>query len=231
MRKAFWFTHYISFCAITTLYVYALQENSVLRSRSTQQVGREEYTPSSDHFEAAEKCQRRIAQTTAKNSPFRRYNIILDELRREVVQHLQQPHLYEAHSTTAIHEPNVQDPGANTPLIDNTRETMATMTNNTDADHLASVDKSSHLPHPDALPSLDYNSTASNMFDFGSSRVTPAQGFDEYTTDLGLLHSQGEPMGWSEFDSCVSHHPVQNTVFLADLSGIFRHSLGQTYLE
>lgn len=43
------------------------------------------------NFEAAERCQRNIANTTAKTSPFRRYNIILDELKREVILRLGKP--------------------------------------------------------------------------------------------------------------------------------------------
>ncbi|ORY03324.1 fungal-specific transcription factor domain-domain-containing protein [Clohesyomyces aquaticus] len=67
---AFWWTHYVTFCALVVFYVWAIQhsQNSDLSSRL---------------FDLAERCLTHLAQATATNSPSRRYSIILQELRAE----------------------------------------------------------------------------------------------------------------------------------------------------
>lgn len=84
MYKTFWFTHYVSFCAISSIYVYVIQQSSS-SLHATENSGRARLV---NAFEAAQRCQQGIADTTAKTSPFRRYNIILDELKTEVMYHL-----------------------------------------------------------------------------------------------------------------------------------------------
>ena len=71
---AFWWTHYVCFCALVVVYVWAIQETS------------RDSTPFEDRrkiLDQAERCLQHLAQATASNSPSRRYSIILQELRAE----------------------------------------------------------------------------------------------------------------------------------------------------
>ena len=70
---AFWWTHYVCFCALAVVYVWAIQEsndNSTVAERRKI-------------LDQAEKCLNHLAQATATNSPSRKYSIILQELRTE----------------------------------------------------------------------------------------------------------------------------------------------------
>lgn len=69
---AFWWTHYVSFCALTVIYVWHIQQRTPFEERL---------------FELAERCQDHLAKATGSNSPSRRYSIILQELREEAKQH------------------------------------------------------------------------------------------------------------------------------------------------
>ena len=69
---AFWWTHYITFCALTVTYVWNMQRGSDIEG-----INREEL------MALAERCQIHLAHATATNSPSRRYSIILEELRNE----------------------------------------------------------------------------------------------------------------------------------------------------
>jgi hypothetical protein len=70
---AFWWTHYVCFCALVVVYVWAIQESNndptVAERRKV--------------LDQAEKCLNHLAQATATNSPSRKYSIILQELRTE----------------------------------------------------------------------------------------------------------------------------------------------------
>jgi hypothetical protein len=70
---AFWWTHYITFCALTVVYVWNTQQPS----NELKGIDR------SKLMMIAEQCQIHLAQATASNSPCRRYSIILEELRSE----------------------------------------------------------------------------------------------------------------------------------------------------
>lgn len=70
---AFWWTHYITFCALTVIYVWNTQQPS----KDIESVDRPRL------IQLAEQCQVHLAQATATNSPSRRYSIILEELRNE----------------------------------------------------------------------------------------------------------------------------------------------------
>lgn len=70
---AFWWTHYVTFCALTVVYVWNTQQPSV----DIDGVDRQKL------MMLAEQCQVYLAQATATNSPSRRYSIILEELRSE----------------------------------------------------------------------------------------------------------------------------------------------------
>ncbi|KAF2993876.1 hypothetical protein E8E13_001744 [Curvularia kusanoi] len=70
---AFWWTHYVCFCALVVVYVWAIQESN---DSSTVAERRK-------ILDRAEKCLSHLAQATATNSPSRKYSIILQELRTE----------------------------------------------------------------------------------------------------------------------------------------------------
>lgn len=70
---AFWWTHYICFCALVVVYVWAIQQ-------SNSKGDDDNY---SKIFDLAERCLTHLAQATASDAPSRRYSIILQELRTE----------------------------------------------------------------------------------------------------------------------------------------------------
>ncbi|KAJ4357248.1 uncharacterized protein N0V89_001823 [Didymosphaeria variabile] len=71
---AFWWTHYVSFCALVVVYVWAIQRKNNDEDAVQRYPG---------IFDRAERCLNHLAQATATNSPSRRYSIILRELRAE----------------------------------------------------------------------------------------------------------------------------------------------------
>jgi hypothetical protein len=93
LYRTFWFSQYVSFCAIATLYVYAIRCYHMQRTSTDQtDVSNGMAVPKRDHmeyFEAAEACRQLIAGKTETNSPSRRYSIILDELKRQVLAEIQ----------------------------------------------------------------------------------------------------------------------------------------------
>jgi hypothetical protein len=72
MFHAFWWTHYVTFCALSITYVWQIQRPRFDCGIDTEQL-----------FRLAERCQTHLAHATASNSPSRRYSIILEELRAE----------------------------------------------------------------------------------------------------------------------------------------------------
>jgi hypothetical protein len=70
---AFWWTHYVCFCALVVVYVWAIQEST--DSATLDERG--------SILDQAERCLQHLAQATASNSPSRKYSIILQELRTE----------------------------------------------------------------------------------------------------------------------------------------------------
>ena len=89
LYRTFWFSQYISFCAIATLYVYAIRRYQTQRPDAAQMNANDAIlVPKRGYmecFEAAEKCRTLIASKTENNSPSRRYSIILDELKRQAL--------------------------------------------------------------------------------------------------------------------------------------------------
>lgn len=72
---AFWWTHYVTFCALAVVYVWKIQQEKY-----------RDDIPGIVHdrlFEFAERCHVHLGQATAMNSPSRRYSVILEELRVE----------------------------------------------------------------------------------------------------------------------------------------------------
>lgn len=72
---AFWWTHYVTFCALMVTYVWEAQQRRTFGSEW------EEKTSSRRLIRLAERCQMHLANATASNSPSRRYAVILEELR------------------------------------------------------------------------------------------------------------------------------------------------------
>ncbi|KAH8712029.1 fungal-specific transcription factor domain-containing protein [Phaeosphaeriaceae sp. PMI808] len=78
---AFWWTHYVCFCALVIIYVWAIQEsNNDARSNECREI-----------LDQAERCLSHLAQATATNSPSRKYSIILQELRGEAKRKTARP--------------------------------------------------------------------------------------------------------------------------------------------
>lgn len=73
---SFWWTHYVTFCALAVVYVWGIQ----LARRATDQCNDEFYA---SLFDLAEKCRSHLRRATAGLPPNRRYDIILEELRTE----------------------------------------------------------------------------------------------------------------------------------------------------
>lgn len=73
---AFWWTPYTTFCALSVVYVWEIQQ----RARG----GNVSEDPSL--FDLAERCQSHLAKAASTDSPGGRYGIIIEELRLEAKQ-------------------------------------------------------------------------------------------------------------------------------------------------
>ncbi|EFQ33801.1 fungal specific transcription factor domain-containing protein [Colletotrichum graminicola] len=80
---AFWWTQYVTFCALLVTYVRDIQQKR--RGLPVQGAGRERHAKLMD---LAERCQTHLAHATASNSPSRRYAIVLEEFRTEGLGHV-----------------------------------------------------------------------------------------------------------------------------------------------
>lgn len=72
---AFWWTHYVTFCALVVIYVWEIQQRRKGTPIRTEKDHRTKL------LELAEKCHMHLARATATNSPSRRYAVILEEFR------------------------------------------------------------------------------------------------------------------------------------------------------
>ncbi|KAF4982480.1 hypothetical protein FZEAL_1905 [Fusarium zealandicum] len=70
---AFWWTHYVAFCALVIIYVWEIQQRRAKRPIEAEERNK--------LMEMAERCQSHLAYATASNSPSRRYAAILQEFR------------------------------------------------------------------------------------------------------------------------------------------------------
>ena len=84
---AFWWTHYVCFCALVVVYVWAIQESNNSTTLDTRR----------NILDQAERCLQHLAQATATNSPSRKYSIILQELRAEAKRKTARPIQEQAH--------------------------------------------------------------------------------------------------------------------------------------
>lgn len=202
MRKPFWFTHYISFCAISTLYVYAIQQSQPGEQPERSNNGT---SPHLQQFEAAERCQGNIYATTAPSSPFRRYNIILDELKKEVLLRLDRA-TPPSNSTLSKPEVMVQEqaePRAPYLMDSSGRTPNRTPVNNAAypmdfgaMGQLLGQENQGLMPHSYSQGNIPGDFRISNA---------PTQTFDDSMLDLELFGPQGELVGWAELDACVSY--------------------------
>lgn len=75
---AFWWTQYVTFCALLVAYIWDIQQRR--RNAHIDPKG-----PHAKLMVVAERCQRHLANATATNSPSRRYAVILEEFRLEAM--------------------------------------------------------------------------------------------------------------------------------------------------
>ncbi|KAH6669821.1 fungal-specific transcription factor domain-containing protein [Halenospora varia] len=73
--RGFWFTQYISLCAISTLYIYVIH-NHIDPSSLTLPNGK-------NYFSIAERCQQYLTSKAPANSPNQRYLVLLSQLRKK----------------------------------------------------------------------------------------------------------------------------------------------------
>lgn len=78
-RKILWFTHYVSFMALSIVYVYLIERKPGNRLYLTPS----EYDPD-DLLQQAETVQKNLIEATHGNAPSLRYGVVLEELLQEV---------------------------------------------------------------------------------------------------------------------------------------------------
>ncbi|KAK8015147.1 fungal specific transcription factor domain-containing protein [Apiospora arundinis] len=80
LLHAFWWTPYVTFCALAVVYIWEIQQSAG---------GSESSEEDRKVLELAEKCHARLAQSMSADSPSWRYTVILEELRHSarVEQH------------------------------------------------------------------------------------------------------------------------------------------------
>lgn len=72
---AFWWTAYVTFCAVAVIYVWEIQQNSSPDSADMPSLGQ--------LSGLADRCLKHLDRATSVNSPNRRYSVVLEELRLE----------------------------------------------------------------------------------------------------------------------------------------------------
>lgn len=93
--SAFWWTHYVTFCALVVVYVWILQRRRNIIERRAD-------VEDSKLLEVAETCQHHLANATTLNSPNRKYSFILQELRNEARKPGTHPHRTPATQTPSL---------------------------------------------------------------------------------------------------------------------------------
>jgi hypothetical protein len=95
--NSWWFTQYVSFCAVAVIYIYTIQQHQKMISTPAASASAVGTSPrhtvnaqagEKDYFEIAEQCQQRLAAAARDNSPGKRYAIVLEELRQETCRYL-----------------------------------------------------------------------------------------------------------------------------------------------
>ncbi|KAM0420283.1 hypothetical protein ACHAPT_011944 [Fusarium lateritium] len=91
---AFWWTHYVTFCALVVTYVWEIQQRRIKHSNAKHD--------RSMLLELAERCHTHLAHATASNSPSRRYAAILEEFRTVVADSSTRPTAYPTEQTVEL---------------------------------------------------------------------------------------------------------------------------------
>ncbi|PTB61872.1 hypothetical protein BBK36DRAFT_1130765 [Trichoderma citrinoviride] len=107
MFHAFWWTHYVTFCALVVTYVWAMQQH---RMGATDDPGYRTRL-----MQLAESCHGHLAQATASNSPSRRYAVILEGFRAAAMAQSTPQHSRSHYTASNEHQ---VDQSMCTPMID-----------------------------------------------------------------------------------------------------------------
>ncbi|RDW71701.1 hypothetical protein BP5796_07735 [Coleophoma crateriformis] len=222
--RALWFTHYYAFCAIVVLYVYTI------RCKQDQPETWKHY------FIAAERCQQQICKSDkGKDSLLQRYNIVLEELRLEVLNQI--PNAQQIPSDTRP-ELQIQERAHQTVNHEREREIevastilglydhniplapQSTVTNLSQDYGLAATTSAFNEMARSSEISLDQHSMNSNpqVANFSNAEnfiyhpVQPNVTGDTILEDL---------TGWGDFDSLVmgGMHGIENTADLQGMNG------------
>lgn len=86
---AFWWTPYVTFCALAVVYVREIQQSAEGDVRLEDSWG--------EVVDLADKCLSHLTKSTSADSPNRRYSVILEELRLEARQQASQRRLRQNH--------------------------------------------------------------------------------------------------------------------------------------
>ena len=219
LYRTFWFSQYISFCAIATLYVYTIRRFHTQRT-NLDQVGEDadDIAPKRGYmecFEAAEKCRTLIASKTEHNSPSRRYSIILDELKRQV--------LAELEGTSAHLNVNSTRKPANQYRVDVSNEDQSALPGK----QVRFVQNDSQVHHPFGYTKFDGTDTGVSSTDSLLSAGEPLSTMDfpilaDSALDNGQWDLPFDAIGWPELDSWVSG---QSFHVIDDYEGASRDAL------
>jgi hypothetical protein len=225
MLQAFWFTQYVCFCAVVVLYVHAIQgrfrprkpDRGTPLGQSTDEGGDGTSNAVSDKFAIAEQCQQHIATATKANSLGVRYNIVLEELRLEVLRQSEKTlgGLSREAQPTANHRTDkILDPP---PLLHgataNTEFDMRSGANMAQADTLRNVDSTwrpndSHLSKEGAATKQDSMYDWARYQDGGNDLLEP-QNFSGI--ESMLPDNMADILGWGQFDAVVSASVLSET--------------------
>lgn len=194
MHRTFWFTQYISFCATATLYVYAIRQ----RQNQPSTTG-DTKSPHMQYFEAAEKCQRLIATAVGDNSPNKRYSIILDELKREVLERLEGDVRFSngflCHSINSQYNGGGSKEGQHTVLHHDTQSFVAN-DRTKDADGVSSLSIGNSFERVPQDPNAELAPINHMSFD------------NEVEPDPMSMNFDPSFIGWPELDSWVRYFPM-----------------------
>lgn len=189
---AFWWTHYVAFCALAIVYAWEVQSRKAQPSVVVLDAG----ISHSELMALAERCHKHLAQATASNSPSRRYSLILEKLRREAIRGNMPRGQHAALATAAAGARREAEDGAE--VRGTPAHSHATPTQTQDAP----------FPSPASRPhsAMELNSTPQNGF--GAT-------FEEMNWSLQEWQSED----WLNLDSMVSVPTYTHTkYFVAQLT-------------
>ncbi|EED19183.1 C6 transcription factor, putative [Talaromyces stipitatus ATCC 10500] len=99
---SFWWTHYVTFCALAVVYVWEIQRSSNNNNYERDDDDEASYTKL---FDLAERCRSHLLRANSAASPSRRYGVILEELRKEAQQQAVRNHGSILFRCTRKHRP------------------------------------------------------------------------------------------------------------------------------